>query len=220
MSAILPQDNRSYLGAISSNHKRQITIRPCERTTRHHHRILLDSSRRRLALLLIRSINKGHNVRQVDLRPHLRRGCTRSSSKGWTQIAHYWLVLIACLAQLWMPAQHRHMPFAAHAIALNSGAASSGLAPYGLGAGKSAVHCSLLGDDSSPHNGGAPAPCQNDNCPCCPFVPAATGVLPQEAARAAYSPRLAATVAPAAVIGSPTRSAGIAGQPRAPPILI
>ncbi|MGA7655838.1 MAG: DUF2946 family protein [Methylocella sp.] len=128
----------------------------------------------------------------------------------------YWLVLLACLAQLWMPPQHRHAPgIATQTIGLHVSAANSS-----LGAGKSDVRCSLPGGGSSPHDGGAPAPCQNDNCPCCPFVPAAIGVLPQEAARAAYSPRLATTVTPPALLGLLTRSAGFAGQPRAPPILI
>ena len=58
------------------------------------------------------------------------------------------------------------------------------------------------------------------------IVLAAPSCLPRLAfcrrkrARAAYSPRLATTVTPPALLGLLTRSAGFAGQPRAPPILI
>jgi len=114
-----------------------------------------------------------------------------------------------------MPAPHRHAPFAAHTIEVNAGAADAS-----LGAGKTEIRCSLPGGGLGPHDGGAPAPCQNDNCPCCPFVPAALGLLPQEAVRAAYLPLLSATVTPPAHLGSLTRSVGFAGQPRAPPIPI
>jgi hypothetical protein len=47
------------------------------------------------------------------------------------------------------------------------------------------------------------------------------GILPQETARAAYAPTtLSAIAAPPALLGSLARFAVIAGQPRAPPILI
>ncbi|MGO9845388.1 MAG: hypothetical protein ACLPKT_01945 [Methylocella sp.] len=51
-------------------------------------------------------------------------------------------------------------------------------------------------------------------------MPAAIGVLPQEAAGAAYSPLLSPTVEPRALLGSLTWCVGFAGQPRAPPIVI
>ncbi|MGI8570768.1 MAG: methyltransferase domain-containing protein [Methylocella sp.] len=77
-----------------------------------------------------------------------------------------------------------------------------------------------LGAQSGSHNGDAPAPCQHDNCPCCPPVHAAAGVLPQGAVLAAFAPLLAGTVTPPAFLDALKRSAAFAGQPRAPPILI
>jgi hypothetical protein len=141
--------------------------------------------------------------------------------KGFMRAARYWLVLIACLAQLWMPAQHRHASFAAHAMELNSSGASSGLALPGIGAEKSDVRCSQLGAISNSHDGGAPAPpCQHDDCPCCPLVHAAIGILPQEAAWVVFAPLLSTTVAAPLLLGPLMRPVGFAGQPRAPPILI
>jgi hypothetical protein len=46
------------------------------------------------------------------------------------------------------------------------------------------------------------------------------GILPQGMAGAAYAPPLSAIAAPPALLGSLARFAVIAGQPRAPPILI
>jgi hypothetical protein len=46
------------------------------------------------------------------------------------------------------------------------------------------------------------------------------GILPQETARTAYALPLSTTVAPPALLGTRTRFAVFAGQPRAPPILI
>ena len=157
-------------------------------------------------------------MRSAGLWPHPYRGWTPSSSKGWTRAARYWLVFIACLAQLWVPAQHRHAPFAAHTIVASSGAAGAALSS--IGAGKSDLRCSLSGAVSNSHDGGTPAPCQNDNCPCCPLMHSVIGVLPQEAGRVVYAPLLSATVAQPALFCPLTRFASFAGQPRAPPILI
>jgi hypothetical protein len=46
------------------------------------------------------------------------------------------------------------------------------------------------------------------------------GILPQEMARAADAPPLSAIATPPLLLGSLARFAVIAGQPRAPPILI
>jgi hypothetical protein len=135
--------------------------------------------------------------------------------------ARYFVVLVACLVQSWTPAEQRHAPaFAAHVIAPEPGAASSDLANASLGAGKSDIRCSRLGDPSSSDHGKAPIPCQHDNCPCCSLVHAAIGVLLQDAARAIYTPRLSTTVAPPSLLGVLTRFEAFSGQPRAPPILI
>jgi hypothetical protein len=158
-------------------------------------------------------------VRAAGLLFPLSRGRTRSSSKGLARIARCWVVLVACLVQSWTPAEQRHAPaFAAHGVALNSGAASSDLA--NASTETSDIRCSLLGDPSSSDHGKAPIPCQHDNCPCCSLVHAAIGVLPQDAARAIYTPRLSTIVAPPSLLGSLTRFEAFSGQPRAPPILI
>ena len=73
---------------------------------------------------------------------------------------------------------------------------------------------------SGSHDDGTPPPCQHDNCPCCPTVHAAAGILPTETTRVAYAPRLSEAVAPPARLGTFTRFAAFAGQPPTPPILI
>ena len=92
----------------------------------------LNFSRGGSAISMLRDVNhriKGHQLREAGLRPHLQRDWPRSSSKGWTRAVQYWLVLLACLAQLWMPPQHRHAPgIATQTIGLHASATNSTLA--------------------------------------------------------------------------------------------
>jgi hypothetical protein len=85
---------------------------------------------------------------------------------------------------------------------------------------QSGVRCAPDFTHSGSHDDGTPLPCQHDNCPCCPTVHAAAGILPADTTRVAYAPRLSEAVAPPARLGTFTRFAAFAGQPRAPPILI
>ncbi|MGB6176624.1 MAG: hypothetical protein WBF43_09885 [Methylocella sp.] len=125
--------------------------------------------------------------------------------------------------------QPRHTPgFAAHSMVPETAATGYGVTPASFDAGQSGVPCAVHGTRASPASGDGPAPCHHDgDCPfcpcpcCCSHVHATMGILPQEMARAAYAPPLSTTVvAPPALLGSRTRFAVFAGQPRAPPILI
>jgi hypothetical protein len=137
------------------------------------------------------------------------------------------LVLLACLAQLWMPAQRRHAPgFTTHAMVSGAAAEASGLAQASFDAGQSSVPCPLHSTHASTEHGNAPPPCNNGDCPCCAFCPccalmhAAMGILPQELARADYAPLISTSAATPASLGPVTRLAARPGQPRAPPVLI
>jgi hypothetical protein len=106
-------------------------------------------------------------------------------------------------------------------------ASSSGVTPASFDAGQSSVPCAIHSTRAGPNGGDGPAPCRHGDCPFCPCpcwcsqVHAAIGILPQEMARAAaYAPPVSTTLAPPALLGSLARFAVIAGQPRAPPILI
>ena len=146
---------------------------------------------------------------------------SRNAAKGWTRAARCLLVLLACLAQLLVPAQHRHaQPTVSHSTVFTTAATGSGLALANFDEGKSAVRCTLAGGDLDSHNDGTPPPCQQDDCPCCPTVHAAAVILPPETTQAAFSPRLLKAIAPPALLGTLRRFAAFAGQPRAPPILI
>jgi hypothetical protein len=171
-------------------------------------------------------VPKAYPVRVPGLRPSKR--FSRSPARGWMRAARCCLVVLACLAQLLGAAQqHQHMPgFAAHAM-VHEAAAGSDLTPASFDAGQSGVPCAVQGTRASPNSGDGPAPCHHGDCPfcpcpcCCSHVHTAMGILPQETARAAYAPLLSITVvAPPALLGSRTRFAAFAGQPRAPPILI
>lgn len=132
---------------------------------------------------------------------------TRRSSRGWTRVPLHGVALIVCLVQLWMPAHHFRIPdAAAHAAAIS--------------AEKLDVRCSQLGAHSTSDHGGDPAPCEHDDCPCCPLVYDAIGLLPQEPVRTAYLPLLSTIVAPPALLGSLANAERFSGQPRAPPTLI
>jgi hypothetical protein len=170
-------------------------------------------------------VPKAYLVRAGGFRPSKR--FSRSPARGWTRAARFGLVLLACLAQLWMPAQHRHTPgIAAHSMVFDTAATGLGLTLASFDAGRSRVPCAVHGARASPNGADGPAPCHHGDCPfcpcpcCCSHVHAATGILPQETTRAAYAPPLSAIAAPPAILGSRTRFAAFAGQPRAPPILI
>jgi len=103
---------------------------------------------------------------------------------------------------------------------------AAGAAPASLAARQSGVPCALHGARASPDYGtNSPAPCPNGDCPfcpcpCCAPLHAAIGILPQVAARTEYAPSFSAISLPPIRLGSALRFAVIAGQPRAPPILI
>jgi hypothetical protein len=127
-----------------------------------------------------------------------------------------------------MPAQHRHAPgIAAHSVVFDTVATGAGLTTASFDAGQSSVPCAVHGTRAGPNGGGGQAPCHHGDCPfcpcpcCCSQLHAAMGILPQEMARAAaYAAPVSTTLAPPALLGSLARFAVIAGQPRAPPILI
>jgi hypothetical protein len=114
--------------------------------------------------------------------------------------------------------------FAAHSTVT---APHSGVTPARFDTGQSNVPCAVHGTRARPNGGDGPAPCPHGDCPFCPrpccysHVNAAMGILPQETARAAYAPLISTTtVALPTFLGTLTRFAVRAWQPRAPPILI
>jgi hypothetical protein len=107
-----------------------------------------------------------------------------------------------------------------HSIVTTTVSTGSGIVLASFDAEKSGVRCEQDFTGAVSHDDGTPVPCQHDNCPCCPPVHAAAGILPPETTRAAYTPRLFEAVAPPALLGTFARFAAFAGQPRAPPILI
>jgi hypothetical protein len=165
-------------------------------------------------------------VRAAGRRPPKR--FSRSPARGGTRAARCCLVLLACLAQLSVPAQHPHtLGFAAHSVVHETTASSSGVTPASFDASQSSVPCAVHGTRAGPNGSDGPAPRHHGDCPfcpcpcCCSQLHAAMGILPQEMARAAaYAPPVSMTLAPPALLGSLARFAVIAGQPRAPPILI
>ncbi|MFZ0495827.1 MAG: hypothetical protein WBD65_07715 [Methylocella sp.] len=128
-----------------------------------------------------------------------------------------------------MPAQHWQAPgIASHSMVVDSAATGSDLTLASFDAGQSGVPCAVHGTRAGPNGGDGPAPpCHHDgDCPfcpcpcCCSHVHATMGILPQETARAAYAPPFSTLAPPPVRLGSHTRFAVFAGQPRAPPILI
>ena len=60
--------------------------------------------------------------------PHRHRNVSRNAARAWSRAARCCLVLLACLAQLLVPAQPRHAPhIASHSIVFITAATSSGL---------------------------------------------------------------------------------------------
>jgi hypothetical protein len=161
-------------------------------------------------------------VRAVGLRPSRR--FSRSSVRGWTRAFRCCLVFLACLAQLLGAAQQlHHVPgFAAHAMAYDT-AARTGVTAASFLAELSGVPCTVNGTRDGNGTGNAPC-CPHGDCPFCPCrcsqVHAAIGILPQEAAQAAYAPPFSTIAPPPVRLGSAVRFAAVAGQPRAPPLSI
>jgi hypothetical protein len=155
-------------------------------------------------------------VRAAALRPSPKRSLKCNSSSGWTRAARCCLILLACLAQSLVIAQHRHAPV----IASYSTVAATESAPQlaNIDLEKSRVLCAPDFAHAGSSGHGAPLPCQEDNCPCCPPVNGATAILPFETARAVDPPRLSKTIAPPAFRGALPRLVSVDGQPRAPPI--
>ncbi|MGH6839356.1 MAG: hypothetical protein ACREDT_11270 [Methylocella sp.] len=123
--------------------------------------------------------------------------------------------------------QHRHMPgFAAQAIVHEAAPSSTGVTAASFHAEQSGVPCAVHGTRAGDGNGNGNAPCCPHGdcpfcpCPCCASLHAAIGILPQEAARAAYAPPFSTIAPPSVRLGSAARFAVFAGQPRAPPLSI
>ena len=77
-------------------------------------------------------------MRAGGLRPSRR--FSRSPARGGTRAARICLVILACLAQLWMPAQHRHSPgIAAHSMVHQIAGSSSGVTPASFDGAQSSV---------------------------------------------------------------------------------
>ena len=120
-------------------------------------------------------------MRTAGLSCPLHCGRTRISSRRGPESVCFWLVLIACLAQLWGLPPNGHMRgAAARALTLPSDAANSALVTFGFGARQADIRCSWPGLSSGSQNGNAPASGRHDTCPCCPLGHAIVGILPPE----------------------------------------
>lgn len=165
----------------------------------------------------------GYHVRAVAA---LYRVLRKPFARDWRRGACLGLGLLACLAQLQAPGLARPAPdHAAHAVVSKAGSDGAAGAPVASLAGdETSVPCPLHAAKASPgHGANSPAPCPNGDCPCCPCcapLHAAIGILPQAMSRAGHAPAFAVIARPPMRLGSPSRFAVIAGQPRAPPILI
>jgi hypothetical protein len=162
----------------------------------------------------------GRQVRAASLPFKLSQRVARD----WSRAARLCIALITCLAQLSVTAQHRPVPgLAAPAMVYDTSAAGSGNMPARFDTAHASVPCAHHGIGARDSNNPVPCPCRDCPfcpCPCCAPLHAAIGILPQEMSRAAYTPRFA-KIAPSPVrLCAAVRFAIVAGQPRAPPILI
>jgi hypothetical protein len=124
--------------------------------------------------------------------------------KGWRSALGRWLIALAFLTQLLVPAGHCPVR------------QSVDLAAFGVAT--PTVPCPHHGDGRNDHGQG---PCHNDYCcHCCQLVHAAAVLAPSGTVQAIYAPLLSETVAAPETLGSLIRPAAFAGQPRAPPVLI
>jgi hypothetical protein len=162
----------------------------------------------------------GRQVRAASL-PFKLSQC---HARDWPRAARLCIALIACLAQLSVSAQHRPvLGVAAPAMVYDTAAAGSGNTAARFDTAHASVPCTHHGIGARDSNSPAPSPhrdCPFCPCPCCAPLHATIGILPPEMSRAAYAPRFA-KIAPSPVrICAAVRFAIVAGQPRAPPILI
>lgn len=149
-----------------------------------------------------------------------------NSAQNRTRVARFWLVLIACLAQVWVPAQNWHArAFTSYSIAYASAPEASGSPQASFGAGQSGVRCPLHGTRASSHDRNGAPPYDGSDCPfcpcsCCAPANAAMGILPPDTTGADCAPLVSTFAATPAIIGAVARFAAHPGQPRAPPVLI
>jgi len=146
---------------------------------------------------------------------------TRYAARGWPRAARFCLVLFACIAQMSVPAQHWLVPGVAASVAGDSAPHShSGLTSARFDTAHASVPCPAHHAGTRGSNG--PAPCHGDCpfCPCCATLHAAFGILPQEMSRAATIRPFSKLGPPPLALGFSARFPVLAGQPRAPPVLI
>src|SRR5262245_36097079 len=114
--------------------------------------------------------------------------------------ARFWLVLLACLVQLWVPARYRHAP-ATTPYAIAHAIKDYGSTIVNVDAEKPSFPCPLHSTPPNSHHGNSSPPCNNGDCPFCPCpgcapMHAAMGILSQEAAQADYAPLISAFAPP------------------------
>jgi hypothetical protein len=149
------------------------------------------------------------------------RNLTRYAARGWPRAARFCLVLFACLSQLSVTTQHRLVPgVAASATGYSASHPHLGFTPARSERAQASVPCAAHRSATSGSND--PAPCHGDCpfCPCCATLHAAIGILPPEMSRTAYARPFSKLGPPPLRLGSSERFAIVAGQPRAPPVLI
>jgi hypothetical protein len=148
------------------------------------------------------------------LRSPRQSGClSRRPFKGWRSAPGRWLIALAFLTQLLVPA--------GHCPVRQSVEASAHLAASSFGVATPTVPCPRHGAKADGRNDDGQGPCHKDCCcPCCQLVHAAAVIAPSGTAQAIYASLLSETVAAPETLGSFIRPAAFAGQPRAPPVLI
>ncbi len=159
----------------------------------------------------------GHHMRAAVF----LRSLTQCAARDWARRACFCLFLFACLSQLSAPVQQR---LAASVAASFSGYTTvhtrSGIAPEQFNTAHASVPCAAHRSGTGGSND--PVPCHGDCpfCPCCATLHAAIGILPQEMSRTAYAWPFSKLGPPPLRLGRSAHFDVIAGQPRAPPVLI
>ncbi len=151
----------------------------------------------------------------------LLRSLTLYTARDWARRARFCLALFACLSQLSAPVQQRLAPSVAASFSgYNTVHTHSGIAQAQFDTAHGSVPCAAHRSGTGGSND--PAPCHRDCpfCPCCMMLHAAIGVLPQGMSRTAYAPPFSKRGPTPLRLGSSERFAIVAGQPRAPPVLI
>ena len=159
----------------------------------------------------------GHHMRAVAL----LRNLTQCTARDWARGARFCLALFACLSQFSAPVQQRLATGDAVSFSGYSTVHThSGVAPAQVDTAHASVPCAAHRTQTS--GGDGPAPCHGDCpfCPCCTMLHAAIGVLPQQMSRVAIARPFSKLGPPPLALGSNARFAVVAGQPRAPPVLI